>query len=81
MLRSCPGARLIKEARPEYIRCPHCSHETEIWTDEFRVRCGQCKAWVYRQQSATCLDWCAQAEKCVGSSALAAYRKARKRDL
>ena len=79
MLRSCPGARTVKEIRPEYIICPHCRTEVEVWSDEFRVRCSQCNAWVYRKQGATCLDWCAQAANCVGSAALAAYKRARKR--
>lgn len=78
MLNSCPGSRLIKEARPEYVRCPHCQQEVEIWSDEFRSRCNHCKAWVYREQGATCLDWCKGAEQCVGPAALAAYRRARK---
>jgi hypothetical protein len=76
--RSCPGAQLLKEARPEFITCPHCQNEVEVWSDEFRARCGVCHAWVYRQQGATCLDWCAQAERCVGASTLARYRQTRK---
>ena len=78
MNKSCPGATFIKDARPEFIRCPNCQNEDEVWSDEFRARCGQCKAWVYRQQGASCLDWCSQAESCVGASTLAAYRRAKK---
>ncbi|MBC7234595.1 MAG: phosphohydrolase [Chloroflexi bacterium] len=77
MLNTCPGSRAIKELRPEYIRCPHCQTEVEVWNDEFRARCRTCGAWVYRAQGATCLDWCKEAERCVGSAALAAYRRAR----
>jgi hypothetical protein len=76
MSQSCPGARLIKEPRPEYVRCSHCQNEVEMWSDEFRVRCTTCQAWVYREAGASCLDWCAQAEQCVGAAALAAYRRA-----
>lgn len=75
MLSGCPGAQLIKEARPDYVRCPHCKNEIEMWTDEYRVRCTVCQAWVYRDQGTTCLDWCKQAEQCVGAAALANYRK------
>ena len=78
MPRGCPGAQAIKEVRPEYLRCPHCRVELEIWSDEYRARCPQCHAWVFREQGATCLDWCAQEERCVGSAALVAYRRARK---
>jgi len=79
MLRSCPGARSLKDIRPEYVRCPHCQTEVEIWTDEYRARCPTCHAWVYREQGLTCLDWCAEAERCVGAARLAAYRRARAR--
>ena len=79
MLRSCPGARVIKEVRPEYVRCPHCEAEVEIWSDEFRAHCDHCSAWVYRRPGATCLDWCAKAQSCVGLATLAAYKRARKR--
>jgi len=78
MDQSCPGAKSLKEPRPEYVRCPHCHEEVEVWTDEFRARCGRCHAWVYRQQGTTCLDWCAKAEACVGAAALATYRQARR---
>ena len=79
MLNSCPGSRTIKEARPEYLRCPHCRTEIEVWSDEYRARCPDCQAWVYRNQGATCLDWCAKAEECVGSATLGAYNRARER--
>ena len=79
MNKSCPGSRAIKEAAPSYMVCPHCQNEVEIWTDEYRVRCGRCKAWVFRTQGATCLDWCAKAQECVGAQALAAYQQAKKR--
>jgi len=76
MSQSCPGARLIKEPRPEYVRCPHCQGEVEVWSDEYRARCQTCHAWVLREGGASCLDWCAEAERCVGATALAAYRRA-----
>jgi endogenous inhibitor of DNA gyrase (YacG/DUF329 family) len=79
MIRSCPGAGVIKEVRPEYVRCPHCRTEVEVWSDEFRARCPECQALVYREQGVTCLDWCSKAAECVGSSTLAAYKRARKR--
>ena len=79
MNKSCPGARLIKEARPEYVRCPHCQEEVEVWSDEFRARCPQCDVWVYRSQGPTCLDWCASAKECVGAATLAAYQRVRRK--
>jgi hypothetical protein len=79
MIRSCPGAGVIKEVRPEYVRCPHCRTEVEVWSDEFRARCPECEAFVYRDQGVTCLDWCSKAAECVGDSTLSAYRRARER--
>lgn len=79
LARNCPGSRLVQEPRPEYVRCPHCGEECEIWTDEYRARCPRCNTWTYRTQGATCLDWCAKAEECAGSSALASYLRARGR--
>ena len=77
MLKGCPGSKLIKEARPEYIDCAHCQTEIEIWSDEYRARCPKCQAWAYREQGPTCLDWCKKAEECVGSQALAKYQRAK----
>ena len=79
MLRSCPGARALKDARPENVVCQHCRTEVEVWSDEVRARCPKCHAWVYLDQGVTCLDWCAQGERCVGSATFAAYKAARSR--
>lgn len=78
MSASCPGSSRFKKVMPEMIRCPHCHTEVEIWSDEFRARCQNCHAWVIREMGASCLDWCAKAEECVGSATLAAYRRGRK---
>ena len=75
MLKSCPGASVVKALQPYEVACPHCGTTVEVWSDEFRARCPSCSAWVYRERGATCLDWCAQAEQCVGTAALAAYRR------
>jgi hypothetical protein len=79
MLNACPGAGVIREPRPRYVVCPHCDTEVEIWTDEYRRRCQECNAWVYRTQGSTCLDWCAKAKECVGTATLKQYQKARAR--
>ena len=79
MLRSCPGARSLVDIRPEDIPCPHCLTLVEIWSDEYRARCPQCNAWVYRRQGTLCLDWCAKAQECVGVAAYAAYQRGRAR--
>jgi DNA-directed RNA polymerase subunit RPC12/RpoP len=53
MNASCPGASRFKDAVPEMIRCPHCDTEVEIWSDEFRARCQNCRAWVFREMGAS----------------------------
>ena len=30
MIKGCPGALFVKEARPDYIDCPHCGEEHAI---------------------------------------------------
>lgn len=64
--KSCPGSRAIREPMPEYIECPNCSTEVEIWTDELKATCPKCGEKVYRAQQASCIDWCPYAKECVG---------------
>lgn len=67
LAKGCPGARTIKEASPEYMPCPHCGKEMEVWTDELVARCPHCKKPVPRERGASCIDWCAFAAECVGA--------------
>jgi Zn finger protein HypA/HybF involved in hydrogenase expression len=67
---SCPGARMIREVRPEDVRCPGCGAEVEVWSDELMARCLQCGRMVARERSASCIDWCAHAAECVGVQTL-----------
>lgn len=64
--QGCPGARMIRDAIPEDVACPHCGAEVEIWTDEVMARCPQCRGLVTRDVGPSCLDWCAHAVECVG---------------
>jgi len=63
----CPGARSLKEPKPEYVRCPNCDFEVEMWTDEVMVRCPSCQEWVTRERGQSCIDWCPKAEECIGT--------------
>jgi DNA-directed RNA polymerase subunit RPC12/RpoP len=65
----CPGARLFREVRPEYVDCPHCGGEVEIWSDELVARCPHCRQLVPRERGASCIDWCAHAAECIGAQA------------
>lgn len=62
----CPGSKTIRQPLPEFIKCPFCSQELEIWTDEIKAVCSQCKKTVMRDQATSCLEWCSYAKECVG---------------
>ncbi len=64
---ACPGARAFREVRPEYLKCPGCGHEVEIWSDELVARCLQCGRVVLRERGASCIDWCSHAAECIGA--------------
>jgi len=67
-LAFCPGAKSFKQPQPEMVKCPSCSGEVEIWTDEFEATCPNCRETVRREAGASCLDWCSYAEKCLGAA-------------
>ena len=75
MAKSCPGAIVFKEARPDYVECPYCGGEMEVWSDEPLARCPHCHLWVSKERGASCIDWCKFAAECVG---LEAYERLRK---
>ncbi len=79
--KDCPGARAIREPTPEYINCPECSAEVEIWTDELKATCPNCGNKVYRAQQASCIDWCPHAKECVGPEAYERLRPGVEEDL
>ncbi len=62
----CPGARMLRQPAPEIFTCPDCGGEVEIWTDELRGTCPQCKRIVLKESTQSCLDWCKYAKECVG---------------
>jgi hypothetical protein len=71
-LFKCPGSQGLREPVPEYIECPFCKGEVEIWSDEAKTTCPSCKRVVFKDQGASCVDWCQFAEKCLGEEL---YRK------
>lgn len=66
MEERCPGTRLIAQPKPEYLLCPECGYEVEIWTDELKRACPHCKASVFREQAPSCIQWCKHAKECIG---------------
>ncbi|MFW6122288.1 MAG: phosphohydrolase [Petrotogales bacterium] len=62
---SCPGIKKFLRPKPEYITCPNCSVNVEIWSDEETAVCDICGKEVSRQEKEqSCLDWCEHADKC-----------------
>lgn len=66
LYKGCPGAITIREASPEYVICPHCGQETELWSDERIGHCHHCGAPLLREVGSSCIDWCAYAKECIG---------------
>lgn len=73
MISECPGAKSFRQPEPEIIKCPDCSTEIEIWTDEIQATCPKCKKIVIREGGVSCLDWCRYAKECVGDQAYSKY--------
>ncbi len=65
----CPGSKNLRQPKPEYVKCASCGQEVEIWTDEVKTACLNCKAVVMRQDQTSCLEWCKYAKECVGEAA------------
>lgn len=72
---NCPGSEKFRQPKPEFIKCPSCGEEVEIWTDEVQTTCPKCKARVSRQEASSCLDWCKYAKECVGEQKYSNYLK------
>ncbi len=62
----CPGSRKLRNPQPEFIQCSHCGEEVEIWTDEAKATCPNCKNVLHRALKPSCIDWCKFAEQCFG---------------
>jgi len=62
----CPGAQNFRQPKPENIKCPFCSCDVEIWSDEVKATCPKCKKEFMREGEQSCLDWCKFAKDCLG---------------
>ena len=72
MTGNCPGQDKRK-VKPEPIVCPACGYEAEIFSDEIKARCPQCRQVFYRQVLPTCVEWCVAAKECLGDRAYGDY--------
>jgi HD superfamily phosphohydrolase YqeK/predicted RNA-binding Zn-ribbon protein involved in translation (DUF1610 family) len=73
MIFKCPGSQGVRQPKPEIINCPSCGEEVEIWTDEIKAICPNCKKGVLRQEAPSCLDWCRYGKECVGEGTYNKY--------
>ena len=65
MTNQCPGQN-PRNLRAALCKCPNCGAEVEIFSDEMRVKCGECGEYVYSVRIPSCIDWCASARQCLG---------------
>jgi hypothetical protein len=64
----CPGAKAFTQPAPEFIPCPSCHAEVEIWTDEIEAKCSSCGTMVSREMLQGCIDYCESAKECLGEA-------------
>jgi len=67
MLSKCPGQD-ARKAMPEKIVCASCGYEAEIFSDEIKVKCAQCKQLICKDKLPSCVDWCKAARDCIGET-------------
>ncbi|MBE0448036.1 MAG: phosphohydrolase [Actinobacteria bacterium] len=65
MLGKCPGSDMRNITAGVYT-CQNCGYAVEIFSDEARRRCPQCKEWVEKEETPSCVQWCKSARSCLG---------------
>jgi len=65
MIFKCPGQD-DRNIKAEMLTCPDCGYKVEIFSDEVKVSCSQCKNLLCRQRLPSCVDWCKFARECIG---------------
>ena len=65
MVSHCPGQD-GRNLKVSLHKCPECGNEVEIFSDEMRVKCRKCGAYVNKEQVPSCIQWCAKARECLG---------------
>ena len=66
MAIKCPGQDMRK-LRVSLHKCTS-GNEVEIFSDELKVKCRKCGEFVYKEQTPSCIDWCASARQCLGEA-------------
>jgi len=68
-MNSCPGGNNFKYPKIDIIKCPGCSGEVEIWSDENKAACEHCGKEISRDVVKGCIEWCPYAKHCFGETA------------
>jgi DNA-directed RNA polymerase subunit RPC12/RpoP len=61
----CPGQD-FRNLRVELYKCPNCSAEEKIFSNETKAKCHECGEWIYKEKLPSCIDWCASVRQCLG---------------
>ena len=80
----CPGAKILRQPKPEFTLCPNCGEEVEIWSDEQKRPCPRCGETVIKdrgEEQVSCLDWCVMGKECVGEKAYQRYMQSKSENL
>jgi len=84
-MEKCPGNSIYNKKPEEiiaYIKCD-CGSEVEIWFDEAKAKCLECKEYVFKNEEDLikdfkCASWCEGAEKCLGPKTYQKFKEAKK---
>ena len=61
----CPGQDR-RNVKAELVACPECGYKVEMFSDEIKVKCPNCKGLVCKKRLPSCVQWCKAARDCIG---------------
>ena len=64
-MNKCPGQD-SRKAQAESITCIKCGYVAEIFSDEIKVKCPNCRNLICKERLPSCVDWCKAAKDCIG---------------
>ncbi len=65
MTGKCTGQD-FRNLRVLLHKCPNCTAEVEVFSDEMKTKCQKCGEPVYRDKIPSCMDWCASGTSVFG---------------
>ncbi len=65
MSNRCPGQD-FRRLKVGIHKCPGCGAAVEIFSDEQRQRCPECRTMVFIEETPSCVRWCKAARECLG---------------